>query len=55
VVTGELRLGDVRRVVAWPARAELGVEAAVGFAEGVADFAVAPQREPVDRDGRRQL
>jgi dTDP-L-rhamnose 4-epimerase len=46
VVTGEYRLGDVRHVVASPARAaaDLGFTAAVGFAEGMAEFATAPQR-----------
>jgi dTDP-L-rhamnose 4-epimerase len=46
VVTGEFRLGDVRHVVASPARAagELGFRAAVGLAEGVAEFATAPLR-----------
>ncbi|MBU2663687.1 NAD-dependent epimerase/dehydratase family protein [Actinoplanes bogorensis] len=46
VVTGEFRLGDVRHVVASPARAdaELGFRAAVGLAEGVAAFAHAPLR-----------
>ncbi|WP_249999146.1 NAD-dependent epimerase/dehydratase family protein [Actinoplanes sp. M2I2] len=45
-VTGEFRLGDVRHVVASPARAEaeLGFRAAVGLAEGVAGFATAPLR-----------
>ncbi|MDI6104876.1 NAD-dependent epimerase/dehydratase family protein [Actinoplanes sp. NEAU-A12] len=46
VVTGEFRLGDVRHVVASPARAEaeLGFRAAVGLADGVAEFASAPLR-----------
>jgi len=46
VVTGEFRLGDVRHVVASPARAEaeLGFRAAVGLADGVAEFAHAPLR-----------
>ncbi len=41
VVTGEFRLGDVRHVVASPARAgqDLGFRAAVRLAEGMADFA----------------
>ncbi len=41
VVTGEYRLGDVRHVVASPARAHegLGFRARVGLAEGMADFA----------------
>ncbi|WP_405085821.1 NAD-dependent epimerase/dehydratase family protein [Microbispora sp. NBC_01389] len=44
VVTGEYRLGDVRHIVASPgrARAELGFQARVGFAEGMREFAVAP-------------
>jgi dTDP-L-rhamnose 4-epimerase len=46
VVTGEFRLGDVRHVVASPARAEaeLGFRAAIGLADGVAEFAHAPLR-----------
>jgi dTDP-L-rhamnose 4-epimerase len=46
VITGEFRLGDVRHVVASPARAEaeLGFRAAIGPAEGVADFASAALR-----------
>ena len=46
VVTGEFRLGDVRHVVASPARAadELGFRATVGFDEGMAAFASAPLR-----------
>ena len=47
VVTGEYRLGDVRHVVASPARAaaELGFEAAVLAARtGLAAFAHAPLR-----------
>ena len=49
VVTGEYRLGDVRHVVASPARAaaELGFRAAVTFEDGVREFASAPLREPV--------
>ena len=49
VVTGEYRLGDVRHVVASPARAaaELGFIAAVDFADGVTEFATAPLREAV--------
>ena len=41
VVTGEWRLGDVRHVVASPAKAEreLGFRARVGFAEGMAELA----------------
>ena len=46
VVTGAWRLGDVRHIVASPARAaeELGFTAAVGFDEGMAEFADAPLR-----------
>ena len=46
VVTGEFRLGDVRHVVASPARAaaELGFTAAVHLADGMAEFATAPLR-----------
>ncbi len=46
VVTGEFRLGDVRHVVASPARAEaeLGFRAAVGLADGMAEFARAALR-----------
>jgi dTDP-L-rhamnose 4-epimerase len=46
VVTGEFRLGDVRHVVASPARAatELGFNAKVGFADGMAEFAHADLR-----------
>jgi dTDP-L-rhamnose 4-epimerase len=45
-VTGEYRLGDVRHVVASPARAatELGYRAGIPFAAGVAEFARAPLR-----------
>ncbi|HET7476146.1 MAG TPA: NAD-dependent epimerase/dehydratase family protein [Dermatophilaceae bacterium] len=45
-VTGQYRLGDVRHVVADPAlaRAGLGFVAAVGFAEGMAELALAPLR-----------
>ncbi|AYN37856.1 NAD-dependent epimerase/dehydratase family protein [Streptomyces dangxiongensis] len=44
VVTGEYRLGDVRHITADPARlrAELGWRPAVGFAEGMREFAAAP-------------
>jgi dTDP-L-rhamnose 4-epimerase len=43
VVTGEYRLGDVRHVVASPARAaaSLGFRASVSFEEGLAGFAAA--------------
>jgi dTDP-L-rhamnose 4-epimerase len=46
VVTGEFRLGDVRHIVASPARAEteLGFTAEIGLGEGVAEFAHAPLR-----------
>ncbi|HYB47789.1 MAG TPA: NAD-dependent epimerase/dehydratase family protein [Streptosporangiaceae bacterium] len=49
VVTGEYRLGDVRHVVASPAgsAADLGFRAQVRFADGMAEFARAPLREPV--------
>jgi dTDP-L-rhamnose 4-epimerase len=48
VVTGRYRLGDVRHVMASPARAEreLGFRAAVPFREGMRSFATAPLREP---------
>jgi len=44
VVTGEYRLGDVRHIVASPARAaaELGFRAAITFADGMKEFATAP-------------
>jgi len=46
VVTGRWRLGDVRHIVASPAKAAsgLGFRAEVGFAEGMAEFARAPLR-----------
>lgn len=46
VVTGQFRAGDVRHVVASPARAakELGFEAAVGLEPGLVEFATAPLR-----------
>jgi dTDP-L-rhamnose 4-epimerase len=46
IVTGEFRLGDVRHVVASPARAaaDLGFHARIGLAEGVPEFAHAPLR-----------
>jgi dTDP-L-rhamnose 4-epimerase len=46
VVTGEFRLGDVRHIVASPARAaaELGFRARIGLARGLAEFAHAPLR-----------
>jgi dTDP-L-rhamnose 4-epimerase len=45
-VTGEFRLGDVRHVFADPgrARAELGFEAEIGLAVGMAEFAAAELR-----------
>ena len=48
-VTGEYRLGDVRHVVASPARArsELGFAPAITFGEGMAEFATAPLRARV--------
>jgi len=48
VVTGQYRLGDVRHVVASPARsgADLGFRAQVRFADGIAEFARARLREP---------
>ena len=46
VITGDYRLGDVRHIVASPARAasELGFAAAIGFDEGMREFATAPLR-----------
>ncbi|WP_149180203.1 NAD-dependent epimerase/dehydratase family protein [Streptomyces sp. TRM49041] len=46
VVTGEFRLGDVRHITADSARlrAELGWKAEVGFAEGMAEFALSGLR-----------
>ncbi len=48
VVTGEYRLGDVRHIVASPASADrdLGFRAQTRFADGIAEFAQAPLREP---------
>ena len=48
VVTGEYRLGDVRHIVASPegAARDLGFRARRRFAEGIAEFARAPLREP---------
>jgi dTDP-L-rhamnose 4-epimerase len=48
VVVGGARAGDVRHVVADPARAAalLGFTAGVGFAEGVRSFATDPLRSP---------
>ena len=47
-ISGAFRLGDVRHVFAATRRAreELGFEAAVGFSEGVDEFARATLREP---------
>jgi len=47
-VVGGWRSGDVRHIVASPARAatQLGFRAEVGFAEGMAEFAAAPLRAP---------
>jgi len=46
VTTGDYRLGDVRHIVASPARAagELGFAAAVPFADGMAEFATVALR-----------
>jgi dTDP-L-rhamnose 4-epimerase len=46
VVSGRWRLGDVRHIVASPARAaaDLGFRAEIGFAEGMEEFASAPLR-----------
>jgi dTDP-L-rhamnose 4-epimerase len=48
VITGEYRLGDVRHIVASPDRAahDLGFRAQARFAEGMAEFAHAPLRDP---------
>jgi dTDP-L-rhamnose 4-epimerase len=48
VITGEYRLGDVRHIVASPASAaaDLGFRAQIRFADGIAEFARAPLREP---------
>jgi dTDP-L-rhamnose 4-epimerase len=45
-ITGDFRLGDVRHVVASPARAaaDLGFRASIGPAQGLPDFATAPLR-----------
>jgi dTDP-L-rhamnose 4-epimerase len=47
IVTGEVRLGDVRHVFASPDRAhrELGFRARVAFDDGMRAFATAPLRE----------
>lgn len=51
VVTGQWRLGDVRHVTASADRAAsvLGFRAEVPFAEGMADFATAPLRDPLPK------
>jgi dTDP-L-rhamnose 4-epimerase len=48
VTTGQVRAADVRHIMASPRRAELllGFRATVSFADGVAQFATAPLREP---------
>ena len=48
IVTGDFRLGDVRHIVASPAAAarDLGFRAQTRFADGIAEFAHAPLREP---------
>ncbi len=48
VITGQYRLGDVRHIVASPAfaAADLGFRAQIRFADGIAEFARAPLREP---------
>ena len=50
-VVGGYRLGDVRHVTASPAKAAevLGFRAEIGLAEGMAEFAFAPQRRPPRR------
>ncbi len=49
VVTGQYRPGDVRHIVADPARARalLGFDASISPADGLADFAFAPLRDSV--------
>jgi dTDP-L-rhamnose 4-epimerase len=48
VVTGQYRLGDVRHIVASPegAARDLSFRARTRFAEGIAEFARSPLREP---------
>jgi dTDP-L-rhamnose 4-epimerase len=48
VVTGEFRIGDVRHVTASPAlaKSELEFAAAIGFGDGMAEFARARLRDP---------
>ncbi|WP_020499841.1 NAD-dependent epimerase/dehydratase family protein [Sciscionella marina] len=50
-IAGGARSGDVRHIVADPGRAqrELGFRAAIGFTEGMAEFATAPLRAPATR------
>jgi dTDP-L-rhamnose 4-epimerase len=50
VITGEFRLGDVRHIVASSAlaAADLGFRAQIRFADGIAEFARAPLRQPAD-------
>lgn len=50
-IVGGARPGDARHIVADPARAAelLGFRARVSFADGIAEFARAPLREPVAR------
>ena len=50
-ITGTYRLGDVRHVFASTQRAAavLGFTSTIGFVEGMAEFATAPLREPVQR------
>jgi len=54
-IVGGARPGDVRHVVASPARAadRLGFRAEVDFTAGVREFATAPLRAPVTGRGRR--
>jgi dTDP-L-rhamnose 4-epimerase len=54
VVTGEYRLGDVRHIVASAEGAahHLGFRAQTRFAAGMAEFALAPLREPAALAGR---
>ena len=49
IITGEYRLGDVRHITASSARlkSELGWQPAVGFEEGMREFATAPLRAAV--------
>jgi dTDP-L-rhamnose 4-epimerase len=49
VINDRFRLGDVRHIVASPARAaeRLGFEAVIGFEDGVAEFANAPLRSSI--------